>query len=115
MTQIDKSRNIKIAIVAGEKSGDALGAPLMESLRATNPSIDFVGVGGPKMISKGLNSFFQMDEISVMGIIEPLLNLKKLLRLRKDLKDFLLKENPDIFIGIDSPDFNLPISKFLKL
>ena len=115
MTQIDKSRNIKIAIVAGEKSGDALGAPLMESLRATNPSIDFIGVGGPKMISKGLNSLFQMDEISVMGIIEPLLNLKKLLRLRKDLKDFLLKENPDIFIGIDSPDFNLPISKFLKL
>ena len=76
-------------------------------IKAINPSIEFIGVGGPKMHSQGLNSFFHMDEISVMGIIEPLLNLKKLLRLRKDLKDFLLKENPDIFIGIDSPDFNL--------
>ena len=113
---VEKGQNpkIKIAIVAGEKSGDELGAPLMQSLKSLNSSIEFVGVGGSKMISEGLDSFFDMNEISVMGIIEPLLNLKKLLQLRKGLKNYLLKEKPDIFIGIDSPDFNLPISKFLR-
>ena len=109
-----QDKKIKIAIVAGEKSGDELGGPLMESLRAENSSIEFIGVGGPKMKSQGLDSFFDMEKISVMGIIEPLLNLRKLLKLRKDLKNFLISEKPDIFIGIDSPDFNLPISKFLK-
>ena len=79
---VEKGQNpkIKIAIVAGEKSGDELGAPLMQSLKSLNPSIEFVGVGGSKMISEGLDSFFDMNEISVMGIIEPLLNLKKLLQ-----------------------------------
>ena len=78
---VEKGQNpkIKIAIVAGEKSGDELGAPLMQSLKSLNPSIEFVGVGGSKMISEGLDSYFDMNEISVMGIIEPLLNLKKLL------------------------------------
>ena len=109
-----QKKNIKIAIVAGERSGDELGAPLMQSLKSINPSIEFIGVGGSKMVSEGLDSFFDMNEISVMGIIEPLLNLKKLLKLRKELKDYLVKEMPDIFIGIDSPDFNLPIAKFLK-
>jgi len=109
-----QKKNIKIAIVAGEKSGDELGAPLMQSLKSINPSIQFIGVGGSKMISEGLDSFFDMNEISVMGIIEPLLNLRKLLRLRKGLKDYLIEERPDIFIGIDSPDFNLPVAKFLK-
>lgn len=113
---IDKAitSNLKIAIVAGEKSGDELGAPLIQSLKSINPSIDFIGVGGPKMMSEGLDSFFEMSEISVMGIIEPLLNLKKILKLRKALKRYFLKEKPDIFIGIDSPDFNIPLAKFLK-
>ena len=81
-----QEKNIKIAIVAGEKSGDELGAPLMQSLKSINPSIQFIGVGGSKMISEGLDSFFDMNEISVMGIIEPLLNLRKLLRLSADCK-----------------------------
>tara|TARA_X000000368_G_scaffold120089_1_gene94071 strand:+ start:819 stop:1937 length:1119 start_codon:yes stop_codon:yes gene_type:complete len=109
-----KTPNLKIAIIAGEKSGDELGAPLIRSLKSTNPSIEFIGVGGPKMMSEGLDSFFDMNEISVMGIIEPLLNLRKILKLRKELKKYLLEEEPDIFIGIDSPDFNIPIAKFLK-
>ena len=108
------SKKIKIAIVAGEKSGDELGGPLMESLKNHFQDISFVGVGGEKMQIQGLTSLFPMDKISVMGIIEPLLKLKELLSLRKDLKNFFLKEKPDIFIGIDSPDFNLPLSKFLK-
>ena len=105
---------LKIAIVAGERSGDELGAPLMKSLKSINPSIEFVGVGGSKMTAEGLESYFDMREISVMGIIEPLLNLRKLLRLRKGLKKYLLQQNPDIFIGIDSPDFNLSVANFLK-
>ncbi len=105
---------LKIAIVAGERSGDELGAPLMKSLKSINPSIEFVGVGGSKMTVEGLESYFDMREISVMGIIEPLLNLRKLLKLRKGLKKYLLQQNPDIFIGIDSPDFNLPVANFLK-
>jgi len=108
------ARKIKIAIVAGERSGDELGGPLMESLKERFKNISFVGVGGEKMQLQGLPSLFPMDKISVMGIIEPLIKLKELLSLRKDLKNFFLKEQPDIFIGIDSPDFNLPLSKFLK-
>ena len=108
------SRKIKIAIVAGEKSGDELGGPLMESLKTHFQDITFIGIGGEKMQAQGLLPLFPMDKISVMGIIEPLLKLKELLSLRKDLKNFFLKEKPDIFIGVDSPDFNLPLSKFLK-
>ena len=114
MTEIVSTRIPKIAIVAGEKSGDALGGALMEALKKRHSNISFIGIGGNKMESQGLDSFFEMSEISVMGIIEPLLKLKKLLNLRKELKSFLQKEEPDIFIGIDSPDFNLPIAKFLK-
>jgi lipid-A-disaccharide synthase len=108
------SKKIKIAIVAGEKSGDELGGPLMESLKKDFQDISFIGVGGEKMHLQGLSSLFPMDKISVMGIIEPLLKLKELLSLRKELKKLFLTEKPDIFIGIDSPDFNLPLSKFLK-
>jgi lipid-A-disaccharide synthase len=108
------SKKIKIAIVAGEKSGDELGGPLMESLRTHFQDITFIGVGGEKMQVQGLLPLFPMDKISVMGIIEPLIKLKELLSLRKDLKNFFLKEKPDIFIGIDSPDFNLAIARFLR-
>ena len=114
MTAENPKRNLKIAIVAGEKSGDELGGPLMENLKSAYPSIDFIGVGGEKMISAGLVSQFDMNEIAVMGIIEPLLKLRKLIGLRKGLKNFILNERPDLFIGIDSPDFNLPIARLLK-
>ena len=105
---------IKIAIVAGEKSGDHLGGPLIQEIKKLYPQSIFVGLGGKKMQEQGLKSLFNMEEIAVMGIIEPLLNLRKLLKLRKKLKDYFLKEKPDLFIGIDSPDFNLPISRYLK-
>tara|TARA_B100001093_G_scaffold170929_1_gene163827 strand:+ start:6516 stop:7634 length:1119 start_codon:yes stop_codon:yes gene_type:complete len=114
MAENIQKTKIKIAIIAGELSGDELGAPLMHSIKAINPSIEFIGVGGPKMISEGLDTCFNINEISVMGIIEPLLNLRRLLKLRKQLKEYFIKEKPDLFIGIDSPDFNLPIAKFLK-
>lgn len=105
----------RIAVVAGEKSGDELGKKLIHSLKGRYPKAKFFGVGGQKMISEGLESCFDMDRISVMGITEPLLKIFDLLSLRRQLKKFLLENKPDIYIGIDSPDFNLPIAKFLKL
>ena len=101
MNEDNPKRNLKIAIVAGEKSGDELGGPLMENLKSAYPSIDFIGVGGEKMTSAGLVSQFDMNEIAVMGIIEPLLKLRKIIGLRKGLKNFILNERPDLFIGID--------------
>ena len=104
----------KIAIVAGEKSGDELGAPLMESIRRELPDVEFIGLGGESMKKKGLESFFDIKEIAVMGIIEPLFRLRKILKLRKNFKQFLINNKPDLYIGIDSPDFNLPVAKYLK-
>ena len=109
-----ENKKIKIALVAGEESGDQLGASLIKDLKRIYPSSSFVGVGGRKMQEEGMNSFFDMKKISVMGIFEPLMKISELLNLRKELKEYLSTEAPDIFIGIDSPDFNLSISKHLK-
>ena len=109
-----QNKNLKIALVAGEQSGDLLGASLIKSLKEIFPSAIFIGVGGEKMKKQGMNSLFNMERISVMGIIEPLLRISELLSLRKNLKKYLIEQTPDIFIGIDSPDFNLPVSKYLK-
>ena len=108
------SKQFKIALVAGESSGDKLGGPLINSLKTHFPEAQFIGVGGPLMIKEGLDSIFSLDRISVMGFIEPLLKLPDLLKLRRRLKKYLLDNQPDIFIGIDSPDFNLPLAKFLR-
>ncbi len=115
-SNIDNKENkeIKIALVAGEESGDQLGASLIKDLKRIFPSSSFIGVGGRKMQEEGLNSFFEMKKISVMGILEPLMKISELLNLRKELKEYLSVETPDIFIGIDSPDFNLSVSKHLK-
>ena len=110
-----ENKKIKIALVAGEESGDQLGASLIKDLKSIFPSSSFIGVGGRRMQQEGLDSFFEMRKISVMGIIEPLLKISELLTLRKKLKEYLSAEAPDIFIGIDSPDFNLAISRHLKM
>ena len=113
-SNIDKNIQIKIAIVAGEKSGDELGGPLIDSIRKQFPDAEFIGLGGDSMKRRGLASFFDIKEIAVMGIVEPLLRLRKILNLRKNFKKFLIDQKPDLYIGIDSPDFNLPIAKYLK-
>ena len=105
---------MKIAVCAGEKSGDLLGYNLLKELKRDNDSISFIGVGGSLMESAGLKSFFPLKEISYMGLIDPLLNLKKILKRRQEFINFLKKEEPDIFIGIDSPSFNSGICKALK-
>ena len=105
---------MKIAISVGEESGDILGSDLMDSLFDHNKDIEFIGLGGDKMIGKGLNSLFPYEEISKLGFIDPLFSIKNLLKRRKQLIDYFISEKPDFFIGIDSPSFNLGISKRLK-
>ena len=105
---------MKIAVCAGEESGDALGHELLIDLKNNNNDIEFIGVGGSLMESVGFKSFFPIGDISYMGLIDPLLNLKKILNLRKDFINFLKTENPDVFIGIDSPSFNSGICKALR-
>ena len=113
-SNIDKDIPIKIALVVGEQSGDELGGPLIDSIRKQFPKAEFIGLGGNSMEKRGLASFFDIKEIAVMGIVEPLLRLRKILNLRKNFKKFLMDQKPDLYIGIDSPDFNLPIAKYLK-
>ncbi|MED5431925.1 MAG: lipid-A-disaccharide synthase [Pseudomonadota bacterium] len=103
----------RVALIAGEASGDILGAGLMQALQARYPGVSFIGVGGEEMAAAGLTSLFPMEKLSVMGITEVLSHLPELLRLRKQLVQFLLEERPDVVIGIDSPDFTLPIARRL--
>jgi len=104
----------KVAVVAGEKSGDQLGGELIKSLKLDYPDCKFIGIGGDLMKEQGLQSLYDIERLAVMGIWEPFKRLPELLKLRSRLKSFLLNEKPDIFIGIDSPDFNLPLANFLK-
>ncbi|KPD22834.1 lipid-A-disaccharide synthase [Idiomarina abyssalis] len=104
----------KIAIVAGEHSGDLLGAGLMQAISKRHPGAYFIGVGGPLMAEQGMDSYFPMDDLAVMGIAEVVQQLPKLLRHRKKLVQYLIEEQPDVMIGIDAPDFNLTVETRLK-
>ena len=104
----------KIAIVAGEASGDMLGYHLMQALKAERSDLTFIGIAGPKMIGLGAKSLYAMEKLSVRGYVEVIKHLYGLIKLRKSLLAQLLAEKPDVFIGIDAPDFNFWLEKKLK-
>ncbi|MGB5326292.1 MAG: lipid-A-disaccharide synthase [Pseudomonadales bacterium] len=107
-------RVIKIGVVAGERSGDALGAGLLRALRARNAGLQFSGLGGEAMIAAGLHSIADMQRLSVMGIIEPLKRLPDLFALRRELREHFVRERVELVVTIDSPDFNLGLARQLR-
>ena len=109
-----ENRKLKIGIVVGEVSGDTLGAKLIRSFREQRIEAEFEGIGGPQMMAEGFKSYYPMDILSVMGIVEVLKDLKKLFAVRDGLVERWSQKPVDIFIGIDAPDFNLRLSKSLK-
>ncbi len=105
---------LRVGIVANEVSGDMLGAGLMRELKKRVPDIVFEGIAGPRMLEQGCNSLHPMEKLSVMGIGEVLIHLPEVLSIRRDIRNHFLKNPPDIFIGIDGPDFNLSLERDLR-
>ena len=103
-----------IALVAGETSGDTLGAGLIAALKQRFPNARFIGIGGPRMLAEGMQTRVPMERLSVMGLIEVLGRLRELLRIRRELVEYLKQEQPDVFIGIDAPDFTLGVEQRLR-
>ncbi|MCR3755983.1 MAG: lipid A disaccharide synthase [Sodalis sp. Psp] len=105
---------VTIGLVAGESSGDILGAGLIRALRHYLPDIRFVGVAGPRMQAEGMEAWYDTEELAVMGIMEVVERLPRLLRIRRDLTRRFAALWPDVFVGIDAPDFNITLEGRLK-
>jgi lipid-A-disaccharide synthase len=105
---------LRVGLVAGESSGDLLGAGMIEAIRARRPDAEFEGVAGPEMVAAGCEQWADAEVLSMMGFVEPLKHLPELLRLRRSLVARWRQTPPDVFVGIDSPDFNLGLETALK-
>ena len=106
--------SLRVGLVAGESSGDLLGAGLITALRHMHPDAHFEGVAGPQMVAAGCEKWADADRLAVMGLVEPLRHLPDLLRLRRSLVARWRENPPHVFVGIDSPDFNLGLEKALR-
>lgn len=104
----------RVALVAGEASGDQLGGALLGALGPRLPGAEFAGIGGPRMREQGLQAWWGTGELSVMGLAEVLRHLPRLLSLRRELQRRVLEFRPDLYVGIDAPDFNLRIERWLR-
>ncbi len=101
-------------MVAGEASGDQLGAHLIAALKARRPTLRFAGIGGPRMAAQGFDVHVPMDQLAVRGVTEALRHYRRITRVRRELGDALLAERPGLFIGVDASDFNLDLERRLK-
>lgn len=104
----------RVAIVAGEASGDLLGAALVRAVRERFPGTEFYGIAGPKMLAAGATTLVPMEKLAVRGYVEAMRSLPELLRIRANLASRLAADRPDLFIGVDAPDFNLGLEARLK-
>lgn len=105
---------VRIAMVAGEASGDLLASHLIDALRAKLPNAVFYGIGGPKMIGRGFDAWYPLEKLAVRGYVEVLKHYREISGIRSKLKRRLLADPPDVFIAVDAPDFNLALEKSLK-
>ena len=103
-----------IVLVAGEASGDQLGAALIKAIRLKEPDVRFAGIGGPLMKAEGCDCWWDTGELSLMGLVEVVSHLPRLIKLKRQLIQRVVEQNPDVYIGIDAPDFNLRVEKKLK-
>ena len=105
---------MRIGIVAGEVSGDLLGAGLLAALKRRGVELECVGIGGPRMIAEGCRSLFPMERLSIMGFDEAFARVREILAIRRELREHFLRQPPHVFVGIDAPDFNLELESRLR-
>lgn len=113
-SKLVSDKTVRIGMVAGEMSGDILGAGLIKELKLRYPNAQFEGIGGPLMIQEGFNSHVPMERLSVMGLFEVLGRLFELIGIRRRIRQYFLDNPPDVFIGIDAPDFTLGLEEALR-
>ena len=109
-----QQKKIVIGIVAGEASGDLLGSHLMTALKEAHPEVQFVGIGGPRMQSAGMEVMFPMEKLAVRGYVEVLRHYREIVGIRRKLRAYFIANRPDLFIAVDAPDFNLDLELALK-
>lgn len=108
------TQTLTIALCAGEASGDLLGAHLIEAIKQQRPDAQFIGIGGPRMIAAGCQSLFDQEKLAVRGYVEVIKRLPEILKIRRELVAKLTQMRPNVFVGIDAPDFNLGVAEQLK-